>query len=198
MLDLFAFGLPRCSDFLLLLLSTDVGVDIDQSEARVKPMISCVHACSRADVESWLVYLMHSTNQKPEQNQPRSFASSSDWFLWSSPSVVIAQIRSVVVFDAISLISGRLLWLWSNGPVWRGGVHVSLFRSVKPPITYQGFPRRSSDWRKSLSSLRASSLIWASEALARSREAHFATQIGELARMLITVEFSRQRSISEK
>ena len=55
MLDLFAFGLPRCPDFLLLLLLlllTDVGVDIDQSEARVKPMISCVHACSRADVES--------------------------------------------------------------------------------------------------------------------------------------------------
>ena len=51
MLDLFAFGVPRCSDFFLLLL-TNVGVDIDQSEARVKPIISCVHACSRADVES--------------------------------------------------------------------------------------------------------------------------------------------------
>ena len=85
--------------------------------------------------------------------RPRSFVSTSDWFIWSSPSVVIGQIRSVVVFDAISLISGRLLWLWSNGSVWRGGVHFSLCRSVKHPITYQGFPRRSSDRRKSLSSL---------------------------------------------
>ena len=46
MLDLFAFGVRRCSDFFLLL--TDVGVDINQSEARVKPIITCVHACSRA------------------------------------------------------------------------------------------------------------------------------------------------------
>ena len=138
---------------LFLKLLSDFGVDINESGARVRPIISFVHACSNAYAESWLGYLMHSTNQKLEQNQPRSFVSSSDWFIWSFPSVVIGQIRSVVVFDAISSISGCLLWLWSNGSVWRGGVHVSLCRSVKHPITYQGFPRLSSDRRKSLSSL---------------------------------------------